>query len=433
MKFVVWGAGQRGKKALDIWGKDKILFFVDQDERKIGKEIEGIPIKDTGCIKRNSRSYVILITPLEFGNQIADELDKSGIYNYLIFADHPFGIDLSQENNSMEYIQNASKLNGNVVLYGITWFNLYLYDYFNSIGMQVNLFSAGRNHEVLSEIIADEYNIIYNWQKVKEADFVLAPEGIRDLPVEKFIDIEDYIEKTYPVSNYQIEKYRDIHKGRSCFVVATGPSLRVSDLNMLKENGYICISMNRIYNIFDKTDWRPDYYVIEDQKMIEDLAEEIAELELEHKFVNGAPEKYWNLEKSKNSIMYKMIMQNCLNDNIGFSRNLERMIYNGYTVTYVCIQLAVYMGFSEIYLIGVDFNYSTDIYAESNHFEGYQKHYKDIRLNPVMPDKMIRAYKKAKRVTDSMGVHIYNATRGGKLEVFDRIELDEVIERRGKK
>lgn len=430
MKYIIWGAGQRGRKALEILGKEKIISYVDRNKDLVGQEISDVPIYDISYIKKSREKFIILITPLEYGDQIACELEEKGIKNYFLFAEHPVGIDMSDEVDSMGGIHKAPLINGVVVIYGITWFTLYLYDYFSSMGTRAILYAAGRNKDVLSLLVGDEYDIISSWQCVNEVDYVLAPGGISNIPSEKYIDIDEYVEKTYPVYNFQIEQYRNIHKGERCFVIATGPSLKVSDLDQIMEKREICISMNRIYNLFDKTEWRPNYYVIEDQKMIEDLAEEIAELNLEHKFVCEDAKKYWDLEKSKTSIKYKMVMQDCLNDRIGFSRNLERFVYNGYTVTYVCLQLAVYMGFTDIYLVGVDFSYASDIYSKSNHFEGYQNYYRDIRLNPVMPDRMIRAYKKAKKVTDSMGIHIYNATRGGKLEVFERIDLDKVLEDR---
>jgi hypothetical protein len=92
------------------------------------------------------------------------------------------------------------------------------------------------------------------------------------------------------------------------------------------------------------------------------------------------------------------------------------------------IQFAAYMGFKEIYLIGVDCNYSKDnstISADS---------YFDKRLfnsgrqyaAPEVDTNML-AFARAKEVCDKEGIHIYNATRGGKLEIFPRIDLDTLF------
>lgn len=182
-------------------------------------------------------------------------------------------------------------------------------------------------------------------------------------------------------------KFKDIHKGKRCFIVATGPSLRVQDLDKLHENGEICISMNRIFNIFDKTQWRPDYYMIGDMEMIEDLSEQIADLKLPYKFVATEPKSYWENPKSKGSISYKLLLRGYIHNTPQFSANVEKGVCHGTNITYLCIQLAAYMGFSEIYLLGVDFNYTPNVYDAANHFEGCDTPQNRIRLNPIYPEK----------------------------------------------
>lgn len=40
---------------------------------------------------------------------------------------------------------------------------------------------------------------------------------------------------------------------------------------------------------------------------------------------------------------------------------------------------------------------------------------------------MEKGYYKAKSVSDELGKKIYNVTRGGKLEIFERYDLEEII------
>ena len=105
------------------------------------------------------------------------------------------------------------------------------------------------------------------------------------MAAQKSITADDFTIKNLLPVKQELLKFKDIHKGKRCFIVATGPSLRVQDLDKLHENGEICISMNRIFNIFDKTQWRPDYYMIGDMEMIEDLSEQIADLKLPYKLL----------------------------------------------------------------------------------------------------------------------------------------------------
>lgn len=427
MKYVIWGAGNRGKKALSIIGQERVLMFIDENKELHGSKVYGKSVYGSEKLNEICEPHIILITPVDYSIQIARKLEAGGKYNYFLFNDDLYGLDMSEYLDSMSLIGDIPEVHGCVMLYGITWFTLYLYDYFTASGKKVLLYKYGSDNATIIELVGAEYCVVSGNEYFSIADCIIAPFGIEEIPKGKYIDIETLVEKTYPIAYPDLSKYKNIHLGNRCFIVATGPSLKICDLDKLESNHEICISMNRIYNLFDRTKWRPDYYVIEDMKMIEDLAEEIVDLDIENKFVSDAPQKYWDLKGSNTSIKYKMIMQNCMGKSIGFSMNPDRYVYNGYTVTYVCLQLAVYMGFSDIFLLGVDFNYSEDIYSESNHFDGYQKHYKDIRLNPVQPEKMKRSYERAKQVAESKGIHIYNATRGGRLEVFERVNLDNII------
>lgn len=64
----------------------------------------------------------------------------------------------------------------------------------------------------------------------------------------------------------ELRKYFNIHneEGRRLFIVATGPSLRLEDLDFLHERHELCMSVNMVNRCFDRTNWRPNYYVFED-------------------------------------------------------------------------------------------------------------------------------------------------------------------------
>ena len=111
------------------------------------------------------------------------------------------------------------------------------------------------------------------------------------------------------------------------------------------------------------------------------------------------------------------------------------------SVTIAAMQLAVHLGFNPIYLIGCDTNYkvpdTTKIEGSSdflistenddpNHFDpGYFG--KDSRWHQPKPERMIMHYAKAKDVCDDLGVKVINATVGGKLEVFPRIDYVDIF------
>ena len=86
------------------------------------------------------------------------------------------------------------------------------------------------------------------------------------------------------------------------------------------------------------------------------------------------------------------------------------------------------MGFKEIYLIGVDCNYSSgnSVITKESYFD--PRLFNNGRsYAPPEVDTNLLAYACARQVCDKQGVKIYNATRGGKLEIFERVSLDDIL------
>src|SRR5690606_10977848 len=121
-----------------------------------------------------------------------------------------------------------------------------------------------------------------------------------------------------------------------------------------------------------------------------------------------------------------------------FAKDCHNKIYCGQSVTIINLQLAFYLGFSEVFLIGMDFNYaipdslkidghvfeSTE--DDINHFHpdyfGKGKKWHDPKLHNVL-----KSYKFAKKIYEAEGRKIFNATKGGKLEVFDRVDYSSLF------
>ena len=111
--------------------------------------------------------------------------------------------------------------------------------------------------------------------------------------------------------------------------------------------------------------------------------------------------------------------------NLKWTRDLLWGIYDKYTVTTCAIDIAVYMGFQEIYLIGVDCNYT----GTTTHFispgSNYGKMTTDMALSAQ--EAMKQGYQFIADNMNKYGIKVYNATRGGMLEVFERKNFDELF------
>ncbi len=226
----------------------------------------------------------------------------------------------------------------------------------------------------------------------------------------------------YRKSRYEkLKEIKNKHIGERCFIVATGPSLTIEDLDKLKNE--VTFSMNSICLAFDETDWRPTYFGIQDIAVYKKFESHIEKLKSDCKLIGDVILTQKNIPDD-----YFVYPLNFLNHNVDhheyntkFSNDAFAVVYDGYSITYSLIQIAVYMGFDEIYLLGADCNYSGNM---NHHF----KEYGHVDPSFVLArDKMISAYLEAKKFADRNNIKIYNATRGGELEVFDRVDLDTLF------
>ena len=233
-----------------------------------------------------------------------------------------------------------------------------------------------------------------------------------------------------------LTRLKDVHKGKRCFIIGNGPSLCAHDLDMLEQSGDISFAFNRIYYIFDQTTWRPTYYISQDNKMLAGCVEEVNKLNVRIKFIPAELEWYEGIHIDGVQLFHTVNRET--EKNIpDFSEDIAEWICNSKTVVYTAIQIAVYMGIREIYLIGVDHHFHTsmnakgEIVVDSTAKDYFTESYNQDKDHLYIPNTDISTltFVAAKKYADSHNIKIYNATRGGKLEVFDRVDFDSLFKR----
>ena len=228
-----------------------------------------------------------------------------------------------------------------------------------------------------------------------------------------------------------LRKLKGKYAGKRCFIVGNGPSLRVDDLEMLKDE--YTFAFNRIYVIFDQTNWRPTFYCTQDSKIAKAFAGEIRE-NIKTPYLFAPVNLKWYEDVELDSDYF-------FSPELGgeevpvFSEDIPHKIGVGNTVAYTAIQLAVYMGFTEIYLIGTDHSFQTyqdkdgNIITDPNAKDYFSDKYNTDKDQLFIPklDLSTLAYMAAQDYAGNHPVKIYNATRGGKLEVFPRVDFDSLF------
>ena len=243
--------------------------------------------------------------------------------------------------------------------------------------------------------------------------------------------------------NRRIESLKNKYKGERIFIIGNGPSLNDTPLEKLE--GEYTFGVNRIYLLFNRISWRPSFYTINDWEVGPDNAGEIEALEGMTFFF---PKRFKGLfEQTDSTYWYNSRHARFKGDD--FSYDLTDGAVMGGSVLPLAIQIAYYMGFDPIYLIGVDVNYKipdtvkqsgTKRFADGNlqflkstkdddcnHFDS-SYFGKGRRWHNPNTERMIEGFRVCREAIEGQGGHIYNATVGGKLEVMERVDFNSIFE-----
>ena len=266
-----------------------------------------------------------------------------------------------------------------------------------------------------------------------------ATDGSIGCDVPEYLKLEE--NSSSPIDTDLIRRLKDCYRAKRCFIVGNGPSLNKLDLTkLMKEYSF---GVNAIFLKTDEMGFAPTYYLVEDSHVVDDNLARIRTYDqVERKFFPGryrrkigpgAKITYFRMNRG----FYEKTSPNFRIPR--FSTDPAERLFCGQSVTYISMQLAWHMGFAEVYLIGMDFTYTippsaivnglsiTSTEDDPNHFHpdyfGKGKKWHDPQV-----DMVERCYRHAKTVYEWSGRKIYNATAGGRLEVFDRIDYDSLFD-----
>ena len=251
-------------------------------------------------------------------------------------------------------------------------------------------------------------------------------------------------------------QFKNIHKGQRCFVVGNGPSLKEQDLSLLQDE-YV-FTCNQIMRNPSFPKMKSNYHFFADPSFFQLKKDNSSDMEVYHLMQkintdNNRPKVFFAVEGYDFSKEFKLNKYLDLNF---FSHRLEltekfdlefdfsRFVPNLHSVVMYEIIMAIYMGFSEIYLLGCD---CTSIITAVNMIlhegegaeygykmtENEKERLKKRNSNILMEDELrsfsevFRAYRIFYEYTKKRGVKLVNCTEGGLLDCIPREKYEDVI------
>mgnify|MGYP001089487065 CR=1 FL=1 len=154
----------------------------------------------------------------------------------------------------------------------------------------------------------------------------------------------------WSASRQSLVEYHNKHQGQRCFIIGNGPSLRQTDLSKLR--GEFTFGLNRVYLLFPEMGFNTTCLVSVNDLVLEQCAAEIQVLGLP-RFVTWRARGWFRPDPGLTYLDTDFTGEET------FAPDCLGRVFEGYTVTYVALQLAFFMGFEQVILIGVDHNFVT--------------------------------------------------------------------------
>jgi hypothetical protein len=227
-------------------------------------------------------------------------------------------------------------------------------------------------------------------------------------------------------SSFRLKRLQNMHRGQRCFIIGNGPSLNKMDLSPLKDE--ITFGLNRIYLLFPKWGFSTTYYVAVNNLVIKQFGYDIEKLDM-IKFISWYSRQWINFTDDM------IFIRDPYDGTMQFSKDPTNKIWEGATVTYVAMQLAYYLGFKQVILIGVDHNFSTkgephkEIISDGPDKDHFSSNYFNEGIRWQLPDLEMseNAYSLAKDYYFNDNREILDATIDGKLKIFPKIKFSEIF------
>lgn len=231
------------------------------------------------------------------------------------------------------------------------------------------------------------------------------------------------------------------YKGERVFLIGNGPSINKTPLYLLKNEKTMCF--NRINVLFERLSWYPSFYICDDEFVAPDCKNDI-----NNEIVPNVGKAFFP-DYHKTGLNFKKFIKEKDNvlwfhhDFLDFSYELPT-VGTGGTVAFTGLQILLYLGFSEVYIIGMDMDYKLHKTAsiiegvqaisnkddDPNHFDPryFGKGKAFIQPDEKVMSHMLESMALANEKYKTTCTKLYNATIGGKVECFDRVDYHRLFD-----
>lgn len=220
--------------------------------------------------------------------------------------------------------------------------------------------------------------------------------------------------------------YKNRHQGERCVLLANGPSLNNTDFSAIRKE--IAFGLNKIFLGLRRFGIYPRYYMAVNPHVIAQSVAQIKALTCV---------KFLCAKAALGLIDQDALTAHLATDRPAgsFSKDIIQGINQGYTVTYAALQVAYFLGFRKVVLVGLDHRYAfagepNDTHVmqgpDPNHFDGAYFASGQAWQNPDL-EQSAASYRLARQTFEADGRSIVDATVDGACTVFEKMSLQEAL------
>ena len=231
-----------------------------------------------------------------------------------------------------------------------------------------------------------------------------------------------------------INKFRDLNKGKRCFILGSGPSISEIDLSPLVGEFTFCSNWFVLHDAFDVLNI--NFYCAYDPGFVSPHINDtwINALRSYDSIFKFFPLEWNNLNLELTHATFINFRHDVqIRKKKEFSWDPDQGFFDGGTVIInMCIPLAIYMGFKELILMGCETDYvGSENGSNHPYFYDLTKHTTPFRRNSNNNKRwqleVLESYRILHQEVRGLGIRIFNATPGGSLDVFPRLSYSDVL------
>lgn len=239
-------------------------------------------------------------------------------------------------------------------------------------------------------------------------------------------------------------KFESLHKGKRCFIIGNGSSLENQDLSPLRNEITFVMSAFWKHPIISEK-WQPKYYCFADplffdgskpmQNFFKSLKQKVKDSIFFVPLYGKEIIEKQNLLPVDN-VHYILFCESLAKTNQK-TIDLCKIVPSVENTAQLAIEIAIYMGCSSIYLLGLDHDWLSH--------RGIDRHFypdKTIINHPLAHGDLSKTsykvdlecclrlwegYEKLLRISHKINLRIINATDGGYLDVFERCKFESLF------